>query len=103
MAKSDRNATLLTKLTQKNRVLPADPEEMNENRSVAALRAVRGFSKDFGENLDRFDGEEQVPMVQQNTEDLLADVAHLGDTTPEWIAHQARRDRTGRSLVHYSG
>jgi hypothetical protein len=96
MAKSDSNATLLLKLTAEDHVLPPDPEEMNKKRSVAALRAVRGFSKDFGENIDPFDGAERVFMVQQNIEDLLADVAHLCDRLGLDLA-----DIVAKSKFHY--
>lgn len=71
--------TLLLSMRKKAGKLPPDPEDMNHARAEAAFRAVRSFSRDFGENIDDFTGNEQRALVQQNLQDLLADMGHLAD------------------------
>lgn len=70
---------LLIERRRKVGKLPPDTEDMNNARAEAALRALRSFGKDFGEDFDNFEGDEQVFMVQQNAKDLLVNVAHLFD------------------------
>ncbi len=59
--------------------LPPDLDDKNNARAETALRTIRSFSQDFGESIDKFDGEEQIGVVQQNAKDLLTDLAHLFD------------------------
>ena len=58
------------------RVLPLDPEEMNDKRASAAGRALLYFARDFGETDDRGDLAE---FGEQNLSDLLVDLAHYCD------------------------
>ena len=61
----------------------ADPEGMNDRRSLAALMAVITFAQDQGEMpRDGVDAEERAALLHQNVVDLIADLMHLDDRMP---------------------
>ncbi len=70
---------LLLSMKRKVGKFPPDPDDKNHSRAEAAFRAVRTFSQDFGEDINNFEGEEQLGIVWQNAKDLFTDVAHLCD------------------------
>lgn len=71
--------------------LPPDPEDMNQRRSFAALRAVCFFALDFGEDYTSYDSNTRPLTFEQNASDLLADFAHLCDRQGWDFAHLLRR------------
>lgn len=79
MARNDGTCELLQALINIAHSVPPDPEEMNNRRAESALRAICGFGKDIGENLDDVDGDRHLFFIKQNAEDMLANLAHLCD------------------------
>ena len=79
MRKNTLTEELLISMSQEVGELPPDPENMNHARAESAFRAIRKFSKDYGENIDEFGGKAQLDIFEQNTSDLFGNLAHLCD------------------------